>query len=60
MIYLGVRRCDLCSSEILGRGGADECYLCRLIAAGDPDIVGDGHAAHHPARNPVSCEGRMR
>ena len=41
MIYEGVRRCDLCSSEILGRRGMDVCYLCRLMINGDSDVVDD-------------------
>lgn len=41
MIQYGVRRCDACSSEILGRGGADICYLCRLLIGNDPDVVSD-------------------
>jgi len=58
MIYQGVRRCDLCSSEILGRGGADVCYLCWLIAAGDPDIVGEGNL--EPQRSLSVVQGRSR
>ena len=41
MIYEGIRRCDLCSSEILGRKGMDVCYLCRLMINGDSDVVDD-------------------
>ena len=46
MIYEGVRRCDLCSSEILGRRGMDVCYLCRLLINGDSDIVDDEEVTH--------------
>ena len=41
MIYTKVRRCDLCSSEILGQRGIDVCYLCRLMINADSDIVDD-------------------
>ena len=41
MIYQGVRRCDTCSSEILGRGGRDICYLCRLLIDEDSVAVAD-------------------
>lgn len=30
MIRDGVRRCDLCASEMLGTKGADICYICCL------------------------------
>lgn len=30
MIRDGVRRCDLCASEILGTKGADICFICGL------------------------------
>ena len=38
MTYAGVRRCNLCSSELLGRGGLDICLVCRLIDE-DPDMI---------------------
>ena len=59
MNYQGVRRCDVCSSEILGHGGADVCYLCRLIAAGDPDVVGGGNL-EQSARSLLVVEGRRQ
>ena len=41
MNYQGVRRCDVCSSEMLGRGGRDICYLCQLLIEEDPDVLAD-------------------
>ena len=35
MIYRGVRRCDECSSEILGSRGRDICYICQVLAEED-------------------------
>jgi hypothetical protein len=41
MVYQGVRRCDMCSSEMLGRGGCDICYLCKLLIEEDADVAAD-------------------
>ena len=30
MVRNGTRRCDRCASEMLGRGGADICVICRI------------------------------
>ena len=61
MVYEGVRRCELCASEILGHRGRNICLLCRLIAAGDPDIVcEDGAVQAHVAPKLSLLEGRTR
>ena len=39
MFYRGVRRCDLCASELLGQRGDDICLICRL--AMEDDAVSD-------------------
>ena len=66
MVYEGIRRCDLCSSEILGNRGMDICYLCRLLINGDSDVVDDEdltHAANvlmfpqHRAHAPMTLRG---
>ena len=33
------------------------CYLCRLMAIDDPDIVGDGNPAQS-SRNPLLLDAR--
>ena len=46
MVRYGTRRCDLCASEILGRGGADICVICRIAMEEDPEYgVQAGHEA---------------
>ena len=44
MVHEGIRRCDLCASEILGHGGADICLICRLAMEEDADPGGAGSA----------------
>jgi hypothetical protein len=38
MIYNGIRRCDLCTAEILGHGGADICVVCRIAMEEESDL----------------------
>ena len=46
MIRFGVRRCDLCASEMLGRGGPDICFMCQLCEEDKADAPADEQAAN--------------
>jgi hypothetical protein len=46
MIRFGVRRCDLCASEMLGRGGPDICFMCRLCEEDKAGAADEKQAAN--------------